>query len=411
MKIVLGFGISGRAAAQLLRNSSHEPVCAVDRKAYDLKPIDGVSLVSEDDPIDWTSVSEVIVSPGIGKSHPHLQQAALFQIPICGEIDLACRFVSNHCCIGITGTNGKTTTTLLIAHILNHSGRCARALGNVGEALADYVRQQEEQDILVLELSSYQLETLHRPCLDLGVLLNITPNHLDRYDSLLDYGRAKCRIRSCLKPHGKLFVSEQVAEEYVEMASSLRLAHIPVIGYTHLGEQNVQAAFSVCRELGLDDQQIAAAVATFKKPSHRIEFVGEYEGVRFYNDSKATNLEAVMHAVKLLPGPIVLLAGGRGKGASYDPWMTAFREKVVAIVCFGEAAAQIEKELGRAIRVRRTVTLREALLDAMREALAPCTIVLSPGCSSLDQYRNYEQRGNEFKAFVEEKIWIEKKQL
>ena len=151
------------------------------------------------------------------------------------------------------------------------------------------------------------------------------------------------------------------------------------------------------------------ALQTFQKPHHRVEYVGEWNQIRFYDDSKGTNIDAVMYAVKSLPGPIVLLAGGIDKGASYEPWIDVFRGKVERMICFGQAAPKMEAQLNGSFDLLRVATLREALLAAIQEIHGPSIVLLSPGCSSFDQYRNYEHRGNEFKAFVEEKIWIEER--
>ena len=200
-KCVLGFGASGRAAAKLLRQLGSE-VFAVDRKAKELSPEAGIELLSEEELIDFSQIDELILSPGIPLTHPLVQEATKRGISVIGEIELAFRFLKENRCIGITGTNGKTTTTLLVTHILNFAGKKAKALGNVGEALSNYVLQRDPEEILVVELSSYQLEALHEKCLDAATFLNLTPDHLDRYASLEEYALAKCRIAHCLKKGG-----------------------------------------------------------------------------------------------------------------------------------------------------------------------------------------------------------------
>ena len=471
-KLIVGFGVSGRAAAKLLLSLGHR-VIAVDRKAKTLLEEPGVQLVSEAEIIDLSDIDQAILSPGIPLIHPLIQDLTARGIETIGEIELAFRFLKQNRCIGITGTNGKTTTTLLVTHILNAAGKKARALGNVGEPLSAYVKERDLEEILVVELSSYQLEALQTPCLDAAVFLNLTPDHLDRYPSLEDYALAKCRIAKCLKPEGKLFVSEEVAKDWGSsldfaafdtplsgreasrvnfisqegvfkpilqnkinprdlsipksghqklqsqalhsfslFASISPLAGIPLMRYIQLGkpeEQNIQAAFSLTGQFGVSEDEFWRALETFRKPHHRIEYAGEWNGICFYDDSKGTNIDAVMHAVKLLTGPIILLAGGVDKGASYRPWIDIFQGKVERIVCFGEAAPKIEAELKGSFELLRVTTLKEALVAAVLRAKAPATVLLSPGCSSFDQYRNYEHRGNEFKAFVEEKIWIEER--
>ena len=408
-KLIVGFGVSGSAAATLLRHLGHR-VLAVDRKADELPPQEGIELLREDAFIDFETIDELILSPGVTLSHPLVQQALEKKIPVIGEIALAFRSLQQHRCIGITGTNGKTTTTLLVAHVLNFAKKKARALGNVGEALSAYVPQADPEEILVVELSSYQLEMLSGPCLDAAVFLNLTPDHLDRYASLEQYALAKCRIADCLKQGGQLFVSQEVAQEWgSHLHAFSTLADIPSMKYTQLGEQNICAAFALCRLFGVTKELFERALQTFQKPHHRVEYVGEWNQIRFYDDSKGTNIDAVMYAVKSLPGPIVLLAGGVDKGASYEPWIDVFRGKVERMICFGQAAPKMEAQLKGSFDLLRVATLREALLAAIQEIHGPSIVLLSPGCSSFDQYRDYKHRGNEFKAFVEEKIWIEER--
>ena len=425
--LIIGFSISGRACSELLLSHGKQ-VLAVDRKAAALSTElsvqvlleKGVHLIDETVSIDWSTIEQLLISPGISPSHPHVQAAQLRGIEIVGEIELAFRHLKNPC-IGITGTNGKTTATLLLAHILNSSGKKARALGNIGAALSSYAIAPDSEEILVVELSSFQLETLQSKCLDCAVCINITPDHLDRYASMLGYAKAKCQIENCLKEGASLHVSKQIMEEY---GSLLRhptvfdaepvpssIAPICPMRYIQSGlpeMQNVQAVYPLCRHFGVSDEAFFSALKTFRKPKHRIEYVGEWMGLTFYNDSKATNIDAVMHAVALMDGPIALLAGGVDKGASYRPWVASFGSKVQRIVAFGQAAEKMERELKESFAFERVDGLGDALASAVRGAKSPMKILLSPGCSSFDQFRNYEERGNEFKRMVEEKVWIEK---
>ena len=366
-------------------------------------------------------VSQVILSPGIPASHPIVQSAQAREIEVIGEIELAFRHIGNRC-VGVTGTNGKTTTVLLATHLLNRAGKKARALGNVGVGLSSYLLNPDPEEILVVELSSFQLETVRARCLDLALILNITPNHLDRHASMEEYAAAKISIQNCLKPGGKLFVSERVAREYGERLLRFEvyerqeaLAPISPIRYTQWGapeRTNVQAAFSVAREFGVDEESCLQALAGFRKPPHRIEWVAEIGGVSYYNDSKSSNVDSAIHAVGLFDGPIVLIAGGTDKGSSYRPWINAFRGKVKRIVAYGMAAPKMEGELGAAFAFTRAGLFEEAVRHARDAAEAGEMVLLSPGCSSYDQFRSFEHRGDEFKRIVNgmEKEWTEKKQ-
>ena len=427
--IVIGFGLSGRSSAALLLKLGYN-VLALDQRALELKSDpkvqhflqQGIELYPDQIAIDWKQIGQVIISPGVPRVHQIVVQAIGQGIEVIGEIELAFRHLKNRC-IGVTGTNGKTTVVMLIKHIFHSAGRKAQALGNIGSSLSSYAISPDPEDILVVELSSFQLETLQTKCLDVAAFLNLTPDHLDRYASLDDYAQAKCRIEDCLKENGELWVSSALANEYGRFLRKPKIfdqqdwengtvAMISSMRYIQLGvpeRQNVQAAYPLCRYFGVTDAEFRRGLETFRKPAHRIEFVGEWNGIAFYNDSKATNIDSVMHAVGLFEGPIILLAGGVHKGASYQPWLKAFQGKVVRIVAFGQAASIMEEDLKADLPIERVDTLENAIVRAVEKAAPPVSVLLSPGCSSFDQFRNYEHRGNEFKRIVEEKVWIERK--
>lgn len=394
--LIIGLGISGQAAANWLLSQGFS-VIAVDKKAADLRTLPfisslierGLILFSEEQPIPFMSISFAIVSPGISLRHSLVQSVLSYGIEVIGEVEFALRHLRNRC-LGITGTNGKTTTTLLTAHLLQSSGVPARALGNVGFPLSSYLLEAKDDEILVLELSSFQLETMQTRCLMGAAILNITPDHLDRYDSMQHYADAKMRIASCLLDENNFFVSSQ-AYQYAKKGHLLDSS-----------SENVQAAFSLASLVGVSSSQCLNALSTFKKPPHRIEWVAEKNGSVYYNDSKATNVEAVIHAVNSLPGPLVLLVGGLGKGAPYTPWIASFRDKVKMLIAFGQAAFTMESELASELPFCRVATLSEALQLASTYAQHGASVLLSPGCSSYDQFRNYEHRGDEFKRLVRE---------
>lgn len=434
--LVIGLGMSGRSAVQLLLDKGAK-VHGADRNAELLYTNDslmklryrGLTTQLDSAPINIQDYQLVIVSPGISKEHPLYQAAKQAGIEMIGEIELACRFVRNPM-IGITGTNGKTTVTLLTAHVLNHWGKQARALGNVGIPLAaELANIESESTILVAELSSFQLDTLHSKVIDVGVILNITPDHLDRYATMEEYAAAKIHLKDCLKANGMLYVHEGTYREWESL-----FGRFPVRRYgfnsscTIFSDQqkvffkekidyfwppvyrgrcdhdieNLMAAYALCREMGVTGEQFIAAAQTFKKPAHRIEFVENVEGVAYYDDSKGTNLDAVIRAVSSLQGDIVLIAGGVDKGAPYTPWLEAFGGKVKYVCAIGQAAEKISRDLHPNIAVERFSSLEAAVKKASEMAKPGENVLLSPGCSSFDMFRDYAHRGDEFKRIVQE---------
>ena len=382
--LIIGYGVSGKACEALLLKMGVEPV-VVDRNSK-------TSPDLPDFPLE--GIDAVILSPGVPPKHPIAERARRSGIEVFGEIGFAFRHVKNRC-VGVTGTNGKTTVTLLIAHVLNFVGKKAQPVGNVGTALSEYLLNPDVSEILVVELSSYQLETLHEKRLCAGVFLNLTPDHLERHPIAREYAAAKARMQECLIDGGKLFVSRQVVEEFGD------LFQIPVqIFDLREGEQNILASRAVCAEFGVSPEEFDAALKTFKRPAHRIEWVAEKGGVRYYDDSKGTNVDAVMHAMKQFTQPVVLILGGVDKGASYKPWIDSFRGKVRKMVAYGEAALKMEAELGSHFPFERFVKMEEAVVAAQRDAKSGDVVLLSPGCSSYDQFRNYAERGDVFKRLV-----------
>ncbi len=399
MKIlVIGYGVSGKAAAAFLRSRGHE-VVAVDRKG------EGVPRDSEDFPLD--GFDQVILSPGVPPTHPLVVNALKRRIEVIGEIELGFRHLQNRC-FGVTGANGKTTTVLLTTHILNCAGKKARALGNVGDSLCGYLLNADASEILIMELSSFQLETLRVKKLEAAIVLNITPNHLDRYASMEEYVKAKALIRNCLL--GELFVGGEVLKEWGRFfagASDFEKNVDPIKGlsYTQLempSKQSVQAAYLLCKRCGVTDVDFLRGLQTFKKPPHRIEWVAEINGVSYYNDSKSSNVHSVMHAVGRFEGPLVLIIGGLHKGSSYRPWIESFQGKVRKIVAYGQAAPLMELELASSFPFEKVDRFADAVKKSRLEAKKGETVLLSPGCSSYDQFPSYEHRGDEFKRLVRE---------
>lgn len=432
--LILGLGLSGRSAAHLLLTKQAK-VSAIDSKMETLKLTadleklkkKGLKIYEESFCPSLLEFDGLIVSPGISSSHFLLQQAKCYGIPFMGEVALGCLFVKQQPVLGITGTNGKTTVTLLTTHIFNQAHQVAHALGNVGVPLTQVILNLNSQEKIILELSSYQLETLHQPLLEAAVILNITPDHLDRYFSLNHYAQAKCQIENCLKAQAYLYVEEKTWHAYRSLfkTSYLRLygydpscfiytdlfsvfrehkkvfsLPAPLQGYQSHEIENLLAAFALCSDQGVSVEQFLKGYNSFKKPPHRIEWVTERQGIKFIDDSKGTNIDAVIQAVKSLQGSIHLIAGGVDKGFSYCPWIKEFKDKVKSICAIGQAAAKIQEQLSPLIPVTICQTLQEAVELASDRAQRGDYVLLSPGCSSFDMFRDYVHRGKEFQNIV-----------
>lgn len=433
LALVLGLGISGQSAASFLL-SHQTSVYGVDKKDKEIKDQGAISLLinqgmtlgNDQEELNLDSFDFIVVSPGIPHTHPLYIKAKASGKPILGEVELACRFLKGTV-LAITGTNGKTTVTLLTEHILNQSGKKAIALGNVGTPLTSQLENATGNDpIVVLELSSFQLETMHTKVIDAGVLLNITPDHLDRYENMESYAKAKFAMTRCLKENAPFFVAEHCLREFGYLNSFENTKSFGFFPHCYFSTdlknwfinqnlecplppqwqtkshhlENIMASYALCKHVGVSSSQFFSALASFKKPSHRIEFVRTLNQVHYYDDSKGTNIDAVVRAVDSFNSSIVLIAGGVDKGAAYTPWIENFGEKVRCIYAIGQAAEKIEKDVSHAIPVIRCDTLEKAVLNAFQVAEPDEIVLLSPGCSSYDMFRDYAHRGNEFQRIV-----------
>lgn len=375
----------------------------------------------------------VIPSPGVPANSEILKAAREQNIPIWSEIELAGRFLRGRL-IGITGSNGKTTTTSLIEHILKNSGYSTLLAGNIGTPLIGVVEQTNLQTITVAELSSFQLEWIETFRPNISVFLNLTPDHLDRHGSMEAYGAAKARIfenqtasdfavinadDSASTPYAptkpRLFWfsrKQRVAqgaflrgEEIVfrnegEEEIVLKPSEIPLPGAHNL--ENVLAAVAAARLAGAQPKEIAKAVRSFTGVEHRLEFVAEHNGARYYNDSKATNVDATLKALGAFPGRILIILGGKDKGSDYTVLQTPLREKAILALLIGAAAQKIESQIAGSVAIERAGTLQRAVEIAAHSAQPGDIVLLAPACASFDQFENYEHRGRVFKQLVHE---------
>src|SRR5207249_5900462 len=352
---------------------------------------------------------------------------------IWSEVELADRFLSGRL-IGITGSNGKTTTTSLIEHILRNAGFPTVLAGNIGTPLIARVEQTSDDSITVVELSSFQLELIETFRRNRSVFLNLTADHLDRHHSLEANGRAKARIfenqaesdsavlnaddpgttpLAPTKPHVYWFSRKQrvaqgafVRENDIvfrhdgEEDAVLNLLDIPLAGAHNV--ENVLAAVVATRLAGADAAAIARGVRSFAGVEHRLEFVAEISGVRYYNDSKATNVDATLKALDAFPGRILIVLGGKDKGSDYTLLQRLFREKAILALLIGAAAGKIEKQIAGSVAIEQAGTIERAVETAAHAARAGDIVLLAPACASFDQFQNYEHRGRVFKELVQQ---------
>jgi UDP-N-acetylmuramoylalanine--D-glutamate ligase len=373
----------------------------------------------------------IVPSPGVPADEAHLQAARAKGITIWSEIELAYRFVKGRL-IGITGSNGKTTTTSLVEHILKMAGMQTILAGNIGTPLIGCVDAMNDDSCTVVELSSFQLELIDTFRPNISMFLNLTPDHLDRHHTFEAYGAAKARIfenqtgedaailnaddaattpyapslprvywfsRQQRVAQGTYVRGEEIvfrqdgAEEVL-----LKLEDIPLAGAHNV--ENTLAAAAAARLAGASASAIAKGVRTFAGVEHRLEFVAEIAGVRYYNDSKATNVDATLKALEAFPGRILVILGGKDKGSDYAPLQKPLREKAILALLIGAAAEKIEKQISGSVALDRAETLERAVETASHAAQRGDVVLLAPACASFDQFQNYEHRGRVFKDLV-----------
>jgi UDP-N-acetylmuramoylalanine--D-glutamate ligase len=373
----------------------------------------------------------IIPSPGVPADAPLLQTARLNGITSWSEIELAGRFLKGRL-IGITGSNGKTTTTSLIEHILRSAGVPTILAGNIGTPLISIVEQTNDRTIAVAELSSFQLELIETFRPNISVFLNLTPDHLDRHHTFEAYGAAKTRIfenqteadsavlnaddpattkHAPAKPQVFWFSRKQRVAQgaFVREAeiifrregkdeSVLKIQDIPLAGAHNV--ENVLAAVAATRLAGVEAAAIAKGVRSFSGVEHRLEFVAEIGGVRYYNDSKATNVDATLKALDAFPRRILVILGGKDKGSDYTLLQAPLREKAILALLIGAAADKIEKQIAGSVAIERVGTIERAVEIASHAARPGDIVLLAPACASFDQFDNYEHRGRVFKDLV-----------
>jgi UDP-N-acetylmuramoylalanine--D-glutamate ligase len=433
---VVGLGKSGVAATLLLRGRGI-PVYASDTgsgSAYEgwartLREAGAYVDLGSHDLDRIARAAAVVVAPGVPPTVPALEAARQAGVPIYAEVDIGFVALRNTRCVGITGTNGKTTTTSLIAHVLASAGYRAETAGNIGRPLCDVARSADPPAWLALELSSFQLHDAPHLRPALGVLTNLAPNHLDRYTSLEEYYGDKAQlfrgadagsvwvtnaddpaVQQMTRPvpgrHVRFSTQSPADGWYDRSRARLMLGKREVIqrgALPLLGDHNVAnalAAALVAAEVGAPVERIAEGLQSFRAIPHRVEPIREVDGVLWINDSKSTNITSTEVAIAALDRPFVLLLGGRHKGEPYTRLVDRLRERCRAVVAYGEAGPLVVKDLGSSLKVVPAGTFEEVLATARKLARPGDAVLLSPACSSYDMFKNYEERGDRFRAAV-----------
>ena len=441
--LVVGLGKSGLAAALFLRRRGAH-VTVSDVRSAEALAREIPALIQEGIAVEagghglltFRRQDLIVVSPGVPVDTPELVQVRSFGLPVIGELELAARFLQGKV-LAITGSNGKTTTTTLAGEILKESGLPTLVGGNIGVPVVALIDDSKPEGWLVLEVSSFQLETTNEFHPAIAVILNITPDHLDRHGTFENYALAKERIfarqtsddiliLNADNPRAAEAASRAPSKVYwfsahhsvpqgawVENGHVVFLASqedqpepiLPVEAIPLKGLHNVEntlAAVCAARLAGCPPAVVRSAIEKFKAVEHRLEFVSTINGVDFYNDSKATNVDATEKAIAAFPGGIHLILGGKDKNSDYTALAPLLRERVRAVYTIGSAAQKIESHLRGIVPIHSCQTLDNAVKTAANAARPGDIVLLAPACSSFDQFESYEHRGRVFKELVHE---------
>jgi UDP-N-acetylmuramoylalanine--D-glutamate ligase len=434
--LIVGLGKTGESCARYLHNKG-VALCVTDSRSNP----PGLDALRAELPElcihaggyrdeDFARAEQVVLSPGVARTEPHVQQALANHVPVIGDIELFARDARAPV-IAITGTNGKSTVTTLVGEMARHAGRQVSVGGNLGTPALDLVSADSE--LYVLELSSFQLESTFSLNAVAAVVLNVSPDHLDRYTSVEDYAATKQRVYS---GDGVMIINRDDAIVAAMRDSTRRCISFGLdrpaegdFGLTvHEGETwlcygeqrwlttselklpgrhnqaNVLAALALGQAVGLPREAMIRAVRGFSGLAHRSEWLAEANGVNWYNDSKATNVGATVAAIQGMPGPLVLIAGGEGKHADFSALREAVRNKVHSVVLIGRDAPQIAAAIDDAAQLVHATDMHDAVVRAGELARPGDSVLLSPACASFDMFDNFMQRGDVFRAAVREVV-------
>jgi len=439
--LVVGLGKSGLSSALFLRAQGAQVTVSDTRSAEALaKEIPalleaGIMVESGGHGLlTFRRQDLIVVSPGVPMDTPEVKQVKAFGLPVIGELELASRFLNGRV-VAITGSNGKTTTTTLVGKIFGDAGISTLVGGNIGLPVIDLVATSTADTVSVLEVSSFQLETTEQFRPWIAVVLNITPDHLDRHGNFENYAAAKTRITERQEADDFLVLNAEdkptqmvaaktraqiywfsprrplkqgafvhgesiffIAKEGAKAEPVMPVAEITLKGAHNI--ENVLAAVCAARLAGIPTEKIRASVAGFKGVEHRLEFVRLLRGVEFYNDSKATNVDAAMKAVSSFAGGVHLILGGKDKNSDYGTMAPLLKERVKVVYTIGSAAEKIERQLQGVVKIVSAGTMQAAVTEAAKAAEAGDVVLLAPACSSFDQFENYEHRGQIFRQLV-----------
>jgi UDP-N-acetylmuramoylalanine--D-glutamate ligase len=440
---ILGLGKSGTAAAKLLLADGKRVYVSdagtapgIQDIARQLRDLGAAVDVGAHDLARIARAARVVVSPGIDPSAAPIAAARDAKVPLVSEIEVALGYLDETRMIAVTGTNGKTTTTALIGHILRGLGETAVDAGNIGTPLTDFARRDQRPDWIALEMSSFQLHDTPSLAPDVGVLTNLSPDHLDRYPTADDYYADKAllftnasassrwvlnkddarvaKMAAGVAGTSHSFSLKEKADAWLDDESGmLQLLDKPLMNRAEinlLGDHNVANALAAALAVSVADDRfrtrqaregIAAALRTFNALAHRLEIVGEKNGVQWINDSKATNVSSSLVAIAGMRRPTVLLLGGRHKGEPYTGLAEAIRKSVKKIIAYGEAGPIIGKDLEGVVPIEVLGSDFDEVMEHARASSASGdAVLLSPACSSYDMFRNYEERGARFKELA-----------
>lgn len=444
--MVLGAARSGLAAAEFLAGrgarvtlADRRPEAELVKEAEAMRALGVATMFGEPDFGVFTTADELVVSPGVPLTVAPVVQAKAAGVSVIGELELAARFLKGRI-VGITGSNGKTTTTTLVGQMLRDGGLPTQVGGNIGTAAVSLVETSREDGWTVLECSSFQLETTTEFRPQVGVLLNITPDHLDRHGSFENYVAAKLQMfrnqgvdtlavlnadnpstpqalallaernatvtlfsRTRKLEEGMFVADGEIVCRTREAARSLMpVSDIGLRGAHNI--ENVLAALCTALACGVAPESACETVRNFKGVEHRLEFVAEIGGVTFFNDSKATNVDAAIKAIEAFPGGLHVILGGKDKGSDYAPLVPLLNERAKSALLIGAATPLIEGafagSLHPSVATARCATMADAVREGARRATPGDTVLLAPACASFDMFDNFEHRGAVFKDEV-----------
>ena len=447
--LVVGLQKSGVSATKLLVKKGLQVTVTDDKNKSDLyeslEALEGVKYRAELGKHvlkTFTDQDVIVVSPGVPLDIKPLQQARKAKVPIISEIELASQFITTPI-IAITGTNGKTTTSSMIAAMIEAGGKTAFLCGNVGTPLSEYALSRSKVDWIVLELSSFQLDTTYTLKPNIAVYLNVAPDHLDRYDSFDDYVASKIKMQQHMDEEDYLIVNlrdqklmsllsdpkakpfyftsdtlsatpsayvEKFQGVYLEPATEMHLKtarwketefdlkEVKLRGLHN--KENMMASVLAAKLAGVTNESIQKALNTFEPLPHRMEYLGRRSQVSFYNDSKGTNIHSLLRSLESFQEPVILIAGGKDKGEDYTQLIDTIETKVKNLILIGEAKEKINRAVGDFSETFLVGTFEEAVYVAYQKSRSGDVILLSPGCASQDMFKNFEHRGDRFKELV-----------